>query len=316
MKELVLPPIIDRPEEWDELERRIKQAFKELIYQPLLRLLPLQPKLKNSLNQLESVIESGRIIFERGSFKGKFSATTSRELKRLGAKWKDGKWNIHLSQLPQTTQDAIRRSEAALEQSLNKIDRQLLETIPESVAESVKASDLFERSIWRTNKDFKETVKSLTISPKLTESQVSKIASEYTLDLQKYIKDWTESEIRTLREKIKERALKGLRYEGMVSEIKARYGVSERKATFLARQETRLMMTKFKESRYTDAGINKYKWVCAAGSPKHPVRPMHKRLNGKIFTWDNPPITADNGARNNPGQDYNCRCTARAIVTF
>ena len=54
--------------------------------------------------------------------------------------------------------------------------------------------------------------------------------------------------------------------------------------------------------------------MTVVGSPNHPVREMHKALAGKVFSWDDPPITNEKGDRNNPGQDYGCRCYARPIV--
>jgi hypothetical protein len=42
-----------------------------------------------------------------------------------------------------------------------------------------------------------------------------------------------------------------------------------------------------------------------AGDDK--VRPSHAANEGKIFAWANPPDTG------NPGEDYNCRCTAEPI---
>jgi SPP1 gp7 family putative phage head morphogenesis protein len=99
--------------------------------------------------------------------------------------------------------------------------------------------------------------------------------------------------------------------------IRESFGVTEKKAKFLARQETGLLMAKFKESRYTESGIHQYKWRCSAGSAKHPVRPSHKVLDGRVFRWDTPPITTapdEPQRRNNPGEDFNCRCVAIPIV--
>jgi uncharacterized protein with gpF-like domain len=47
------------------------------------------------------------------------------------------------------------------------------------------------------------------------------------------------------------------------------------------------------------------------------VRPDHKRLDGKIFNWDDAPISnTKTGKRAHPGQDYGCNCVARPIVDF
>ncbi len=112
------------------------------------------------------------------------------------------------------------------------------------------------------------------------------------------------------------RTSQGYRYETLVAEIQKSYGISQRKAKFLARQETSLLMSKFKQVRYQEAGSNEYIWDCVAGSSAHPVRHFHLLNRGKIFRWDTgAPINA-NGDRKNPGQDYNCRCFAKPIIRF
>lgn len=90
------------------------------------------------------------------------------------------------------------------------------------------------------------------------------------------------------------------------------YGASKAKAKFLARQETSLLMSKYQEERFKDLGITHYKW---SGADDQRERPDHKLLNGKIFRFDDPPVTnRSTGAKNNPGEDFNCRCIAIAIV--
>ena len=113
----------------------------------------------------------------------------------------------------------------------------------------------------------------------------------------------------------------------MVGAHSKSFGVSQRKAKFVGVQETGLLMAKFKEVRYKDAGIKKFIWTCVKGTPAHPVRHEHKILDGKIFVWDNPRELGKNGRPNpsglhkpgenkNPGEDYNCRCYAKPIVEF
>ena len=34
----------------------------------------------------------------------------------------------------------------------------------------------------------------------------------------------------------------------------------------------------------------------------------------KIFEWDNPPITNEKGDRNNPHEDWQCRCEAIFVI--
>jgi SPP1 gp7 family putative phage head morphogenesis protein len=158
--------------------------------------------------------------------------------------------------------------------------------------------------------------KNILVMPRLTDSEREKIADEYTLNLTRYIQTFTEKEIVNLREKIEKNVMSGSRYESIIQSIKRSYGVSQNKAKFLARQETNLMMSSFKAARYQSAGVEEYIWTTVVGSKNHPVRPMHKALDGKIFRFDSPPITSQDGQRNNPGEDFGCRCTARPIVRF
>lgn len=43
------------------------------------------------------------------------------------------------------------------------------------------------------------------------------------------------------------------------------------------------------------------------------VRSMHAALEGQVFSYDDPPITNEDGDRNNPGEDYNCRCVGDPV---
>ena len=60
--------------------------------------------------------------------------------------------------------------------------------------------------------------------------------------------------------------------------------------------------------RYKSVGVQKYRWSTAGDNR---VRPEHKALNGKIFDWDNPPLST--GGKH-PGEDFGCRCIAIPIV--
>jgi SPP1 gp7 family putative phage head morphogenesis protein len=199
---------------------------------------------------------------------------------------------------------------------MKKLDSRLQQMLPEKIADRLQATELFDKTIYRVNGDVEETVRGLTVLPQLTEDARKKIAEAYNDNMKLYIKEWAEKEIKELRAKVQSRVYAGGRHESMVKMIQKSYGVGQNKAKFLARQETSILMAKFKEARYTDLGIQEYEWNTVVGSAKHPVRPMHKALKGKIFRWDNPPIVNEKGERKNPGEDYGCRCFARPIVKF
>lgn len=312
-----LEPIKDSSDGWEAVEKEIDALFRKEIYQPLMKELKSNT-ITNSIDDLIGAIESGRLSFYRGEFKGRSNATISRELRKIGARWdrKQGSWKVPLSSLPDDVVDAIDRSRGKFERLVSKLDRLLESIMPEKIAEKLKLSDLFGKIIWRMDQSVRKTLEGIVVVPEVTPEMKNRIASEYEKNMQKYIQDFTEKEIISLRRKVRKNFLQGGRREELIETIKSSYGVSHNKAKFLARQETGLMTSKFRESRYQENGVEEYKWYCVAGSANHPVRPMHKALEGKTFRWDDPPVTSPDGRRNNPGEDFNCRCFARPVVRF
>lgn len=319
VREREISPIKENPQWFDALEEAIKTLFKKEIYFPILKEIALKPAtLQNSLNDLVRAIQTGRVRHVRGVFTGKYSAQISKDLKEIGATW-DRKlkvWRLNQSEMPQDLKFAIRISEERFERKLKKLDVTIEALVPEKIADKLKTENIFDRSIFKIDTAIKKSLKNITVVPELTREQRKKLASEYTENMKTYIKEWAEKEIVALRKDVQKAVFSGDRYETMVKTIQKSYGSSVSKAKFLARQETGLLMAKFKETRYLDAGAKKYKWGCVAGSADHPVRPMHKALEGKIFSWQNPPIVNDKGEKKNPGEDYNCRCFAKPIVSF
>lgn len=103
--------------------------------------------------------------------------------------------------------------------------------------------------------------------------------------------------------------------------MEERYGESKRHAQLVALDQTRKAYTAINAAKMTANGISKFEWVHSGGSqeprPYHLNSPANGGLNGGIFDINNPPIIdKKTGERGLPGDDYNCRCTMRPIVTF
>lgn len=321
MKDIELSPIKETGNDFDELEERIKKAFAQFLYLPLLKTLSIDSeKLTNAEEDaLRKALASGKVVYWNESFSGQFNASISRRLKELGAVWdkKTSTFKLAFSSISQKDQQMIRASAQRHRDRMNRVGKKFTQKLPAEIAGKIKSFDVFEKALSKTSEKVAKSLKGITIVPKLTSEDRKKIADEWQNNMDLWIKNFAEEEIPRLRKQIEVHALKGGRYQDLVKVIQDSYGVTSRKAKFLARQETNLLMTKFKETRYVGAGVTQYKWGCVIGTPKHPVRPDHKRLAGKIFRWDDPPVTdLKTGAKNNPGQDYNCRCFAKPIVRF
>lgn len=316
-----LKPIKETPKDFEQIEAVIRSVFRREIYLPLIRSAGKTRKALQNKGKLSEVIRAilgEKIVYHQGHFFGQLNASISRELAALGAKWDRRRmsWKLPKSEVPSEVHEAIFVAELKLKQKYIDVDKKLEKIVPEEISAKVQVGSLFEKTLNKIDREMTRSAKRFVIAPKVSEHTKKRIADEYTNNLQIYVKGWIEEEIVKLREEVQKSAFSGNRYENLAKTIQKSYGQSERKAKFLARQETSLMMTKFKESRYSEIGIEEYVWTCVSGTSNHPVRPMHKALQGKIFRWDNPPVVNEKGQRLNPGQDFGCRCYAKPIVKF
>lgn len=316
-----LSPIRETTGDWDNVERELKRVWRKELYEPLLKILGYTNKtLANAKgNALIEALKSGRITFYRGEFSGRLSAGITKSLRAIGARWdaRTRTYKLPSSSLPIDIRHAVSVSENRFNQKMDAIDRKLTQILPADISDKASVGKFFDRALWRVEKDFEKSIENISVAPTLSDEERRRIAGEWANNMKLWVQDFTKKQITQLRKDVQASVFKGNRYESIIGEIKKSYDVSENKAKFLARQETSLLMTKYKETRYQQAGVNEYEWRCVAGSKNHPVRPWHKSLEGKIFKFDNPPITTKPGEsvrRNNPGQDYNCRCFAKPVV--
>lgn len=315
----LLKPIRESSEDFEALEKEILDLLRREIYLPLIKLLNVPRRtIQNEDDEIARAIQSGKLVFYRGKFTGKLNGVLTKQLKIIGATWdkKQQAFTMPQNDLPMNVKQAIQMSQARFDEKIGKASKYLKDLVPEEISEKLNASNFFDKAIFKTNQKLEETVKNITVTPQLTPEHRKRIADEYSENMKLYVKDFTEKEIKSLRQKVMEHAGQGIRHEALAADIEDSFGVSERKAKFLARQETSLLMTKFKQIRYEDAGVKRYIWRAVKGTTAHPTRPMHKSLDGTEHAWSDPPVDDPNGSRHNPGQNYNCRCVAIPVVKF
>jgi len=316
-----LAPIYHPHEIFEEVQERIEKRFLTQIYWPVLSLLQvprdtLQNSKESDLRAIEFALSSGKLTFNRGTFSGKYNASIAKALRSLGAEFdkRSSTYKIHYSKLPQQIQGAVDSSDRAFSSKLRKIDTKLADILKVAPSKVTVFKDLFDHAIYRASESFEENVKKVGITAKLNWEQEKVISDQWQNNLDLDIKGWEQEHIQQLRALIKESYFAGDRYGTLLSTIQESYGVSESKAAFLARQETKLLVSAYTQSQYQKNGFPEYKWKCVVGSAAHPVRPMHQALNNTIQRWDSPPVTNKNGDHNAPGCDWGCRCYPQPII--
>lgn len=307
--EVEAPKVVrERREQHEDNIREEIKRYKETV-------LPV-PLITNARGQtaLIEAILSGRVQYHSEHFEGSFSASISSEIRKMGGKWDKRRksWYLPNDKLSYDVQTAIGQVGNKMKRLSQRIDAHLqnLQRLTEASARySLEKS--FEKAITQLNDRFEEGIKDFIAAPKLTDEMRENLAEMYTTNMNLYIKGWTEKSIIRLRKRIQKNAFDGYRASSFVKEIEHDFQMSHAKAKFLARQETSLLMSQFREERYKSIGVTRYRW---STSGDQRVRPHHKALNGKIFSWDNPPIVDDKGHRAHPGQDFGCRCIAIPII--
>lgn len=314
-----LQPLTLQDKYYQGIEREIVQLLLQVVYNPLMRdMTGAVLEVQNSISALLDAIRRGVVWYDDGYFQGEYSAGISKELKMLGAVFNHQKnaWEYERDFLPPAISfaiaDAADRASAMRKQmlsTLNNVDMSRIIEQSNTKAQYAQTLNMMESAFQTTIKG----VESIGIAPVLTETQREMITTQWADNLDLYIKDWTQEATSKLRNDIvMPHALSGGRPESIMKVLQESYGTTKAKARFLAHQETSLLLSKFRESRYDDIGIQEYKW---SGAMDARERPDHRRLQGKIYRFDSPPVTnLKTGARNNPGEDYGCRCTAIPVI--
>ena len=98
----------------------------------------------------------------------------------------------------------------------------------------------------------------------------------------------------------------GKRHETLAKELEAEFGIASRRARLIARDQVNKINGNFTRARHLAAGITHFRWQSGRDNR---VRPAHVALNGRVFSWENPP------AEGFPGQPIQCRCTAAPVTS-
>lgn len=109
----------------------------------------------------------------------------------------------------------------------------------------------------------------------------------------------------------------GLRPSAIQGQLVEQFGVTQRRARMIARDQTSKAANGLARKRMEAAGVKAFQWV---SSKDERVRSRHRTIANKvtaygkgIYRWDDLPLS-DDGVPIAPGQDYQCRCIARPVL--
>ena len=137
-------------------------------------------------------------------------------------------------------------------------------------------------------------------SPNITE----KVNAMTTANVQ-LIKSIRSQYLDKVQNAVTQAVVNGALNKDLVQQIKDIGKTTEKRAIFIARDQSSKLNATLTQARHEDVGVTKYMW---STSGDERVRDSHAEKDGQVFEYANPP--ADTG---NPGHDVNCRCVAIAV---
>lgn len=134
-------------------------------------------------------------------------------------------------------------------------------------------------------------------SPRIAEK-----VNAMTTDNVQLIKSIRSQYLDKVQNAVTQAVVNGTLNKDLVQQIKDIGKTTEKRAIFIARDQSSKLNAALTQARHEDVGITKYTW---STSGDERVRESHAEKDGQVFEYANPP--ADTGR---PAHDYNCRCVA------
>lgn len=326
---------VGRREE-EDISRQVLDVFKVIIFGPAVAILKknnAQARASKILSNaartsLLDAIRSGRVQYGDGVFSGKFSSAISNDILALGAEFdsRSNVYKINPARVPAwvTQEAAIYASTMkAMHDSIIKGLDDAQENLDQRLETKMIDATL---AIGELAGGWKDAATALEVNPEISQVHMDRLRRKYDENMKLSIKKFSHDEIAELRQVVRGNAMQGYRADRLIAAIEARYDVSKSKATFLARQETSLLVSKFREERFRETVGDDYIWMTSHDGRVRPAENLtpaerkhagnHRKLDGERFNFrDKAPAWAMSCRKAcNPGEDFNCRCVARPIL--
>ena len=324
MKKVLLSPIEHRDFHTESLEQEINAYFKDVLFDPIVQKFEAAKiRVNSGESALWSAIMDGTVTYRDGTFAGTFSAAISKELRSIGAK-RVGTRDFALppDELPVPLRGAVAHAKHKQDELHAEILAFLL-AVPVHI-ERAPLGIPFTKTVDSVAKDvqqqFTESVAKVEgLAPtSLPEGTVARSAETFRSAAETAIRAYTLEVVEHLRSRTEANRNHGEGAERLAHLVEADFGKAQRKAHFLAENETSRLVAHLAKERFESIGSNSYVWVTQGDAkvrPTHHESNDHRVLNRRVFKWENPPIVDPaTGRRAHPGEDYNCRCHAHAVL--
>lgn len=116
--------------------------------------------------------------------------------------------------------------------------------------------------------------------------------------------------IKRIERTVYDNSIAGNSVATLKTKLKDQFGIADRRAQLIARDQVGKFTSDLDRLRQTQAGITSYTWFTAHDER---VRDLHRKLDGREYKWGEA-TGAEQGLP--PGQPIRCRCVAQGIIEF
>jgi SPP1 gp7 family putative phage head morphogenesis protein len=199
---------------------------------------------------------------------------------------------------------------------LAELGSKFMDSIPPSVLE--KALGPIARALYANHRDSLSRVLGIEL-----EDTQAEFVAQFTEQNVGLIRGLVERQQLRLERLVTRAVLSGSRVESLSQDLEDSFAMPRARARLIARDQVLKANGNLSEEFQTQAGITQYIWSTSRdervrGKPGGTWAKSHSdhwALEGTVQSWASPPVTnPETGARNHPGQDYQCRCVAVPVT--
>lgn len=190
----------------------------------------------------------------------------------------------------------LRTKTAELERALTDIVRSILDL------ESQRHTESFKRQV-------KQTL-GVDLEGVVEQEDLAEFLDDVTSRNVSLIRSLGEETFKRIEQQVLRAKIEGRSVSNLRKDLQKEFGISDRRATLIARDQMAKLTSDLNRRRQEQIGITEYIWQT---SRDERVRPRHRDLDGEQFKWGEP-TGAEEGLP--PGQPIQCRCVAIAVVEF
>nr|EIU2568435.1 minor capsid protein [Pseudomonas aeruginosa]EKG7550735.1 minor capsid protein [Pseudomonas aeruginosa] len=216
---------------------------------------------------------------------------------------------------PEYTQDAVATNDAWSDLILNAMGFLFSRWRSEGVSAGANriAGEFVQSALKKSERDLKKSAGIDVFSGSKQMQDYLHASAQQNVQLIKSIPAKYLEEVQTL---VMANMRSGMRPGYIEKALTEQYGITQRRARVIARDQTGKIQGELAEKQQQDAGFEYFQWI---DSEDRRVRHRHREIADKvtaygkgIYRWDNLPLS-DKGVPIKPGSDYQCRCIARPV---